>query len=131
MKVNYTLPGLFPESRIESGQEPGITAPEESFGSQLQRLRVPEITDWKQVLRLGMPSDGLTALAPPPAPYGLDPRDPASQRAWWRGMLQKHLAASVPKQATNDPVANMLGSLLDAQRREDEVFARHFTESEN
>jgi hypothetical protein len=46
-------------------------------------------------------------------------------------MLQKHLAASVPKQATNDPVANMLGSLLDAQRREDEVFARHFTESEN
>jgi hypothetical protein len=133
MKVNYTLPGMLPEaSRMPAadGGEPAV----ESFGTQLQRLRAPEFTDWRRLLRLDVPPAGLAGIGPPPAPHGIDWRDGASERAWWRGMLQKH--AALPESADSDPdderpVERMLRYLQESQQREDEIFTRQVAEDRN
>jgi hypothetical protein len=131
MKVNYTLPGLLPEATVapvnELGEHPG-----EAFSLQLQRLRVPEVTDWRVLLRLNAPTAGATGIGPPPMPSGIALRDGASQRAWWRSTLHRH---APPQDQDVDsgsvPVQRMLGLLSESQRREDEIFARHFAERED
>jgi hypothetical protein len=136
MKVNYTLPGLLPEATAAPATESG-ERPASPFATQLQRLRAPEIADWRALLRLNIPPAGATGIGPPPAPNGIDLRDGVSQRAWWRGMLHGHMhllesagqdAASGTETDSHPPVQRMLESLLESQRREDEIFARHFAE---
>ena len=135
MRVDYTLPGILPEVTpagpppTESGERVA-----ESFGAQLQHLRVPEVTDWREVLRLNAQPVGAANLGPPPLPYGLDSRDGASQRAWWRGMLRLHIQAfesgADPEMESegHESVARMLGLLSESQRREGAIFARYFAE---
>jgi hypothetical protein len=130
MKVNYTLPGMLPEASRAPSAETGELAAE-PFGVQLQRLRAPEFTDWRALLRLDAPPAGLAGIGPPPAPPGIDWRDGASERAWWRGMLQKHTALFESQGA--DPgseraIGRMLSCLQESQRREDEIFARQVAE---
>jgi hypothetical protein len=138
MKVNYTLPGLLPE-QMEPAAGTGERAAE-PFGAQLQRLRVPDVTDWRDVLRLNTPPGGNTSLGPPPAPSGTESRDGASQRAWWRGMLHKHMSSQsdAPQETVSGmsasgqtSVQRMLGLLQESQRLEDQIFARHFAEGGN
>jgi len=134
MKVNYTLPGLLPEPAPRPATELG-ESPVEPFGVQLQRLRAPVHTDWRAVLRLNTPPAGAAGIGPPPAPHGIELRDSASQRAWWRGMLDRHtrLLGSRTQSRMEIPdhvsVQRMLSSLLESQRLEDQVFARHFAEA--
>jgi hypothetical protein len=138
MRVDYTLPGVLPEvtptaaPAMESGE--GETQP---FGAHFQRLQVPDVTDWRVVLRLNTLPGGAANIGPPAPPYGIDSRDGASQRAWWRGMLYKHARSfENGRQATSSQteadghasVARMLGLLSESQRCEDAIFARHFAE---
>jgi hypothetical protein len=130
MKVDYTLPGSLPDTPLAPATPSG-ERPAEAFRSQLQQLRVPEITDWRALLRLNIPATGGARMGPPPAPNGVDSRDGESQRAWWRAMLQKHTQAHTGPGAEEDgqaPVRLMLDLLSESQRREDEIFARHFAE---
>lgn len=126
MKVNYTLPGLLPESSPKPTAELGERAAE-SFGTQLQRLRAPQHTDWRTLLRLDQPPAGAGDIGPPPTPSGIHMRDGAFQRAWWRAVLGKHVR--LLESTSPEPVQRMLGLLLESQRLEDEVFARHFAEA--
>jgi hypothetical protein len=126
MKVNYTLPGLMPGSTLEPGG--GTGQPVESFGAQLQRLRVPKVTDWREVLRLNTRGANTANLGPPPVPRGIESRAGAPQRAWWRGMLQKHVSSTVSGASNEMPVQYMLEVLRESQRLEDRIFARHFAE---
>ena len=126
MKVNYTLAGSLPESGIAGADGTGAASPSESFAAHLNRLRVPDVTDWKQVLRLDPDSAGMAALGPPSVPMGIDSRTGSEQRAWWRGMLQKHMPL-----ANGDAAGYMLQRLAEYQRSEDTIFARHFAEGEN
>ena len=136
MRVNYTLPGLLPDaSATEAGDRPAML-----FSEHLQLLRAPEFTDWRTLLRLNAPPAGLAGIDPPQAPHGVDSRDAGSERAWWRTMLQKHQGplesdhgdAVQDSNSTLDPtVHRMLDWLSESQRCEDEIFARHFTESED
>src|SRR5882672_11257322 len=114
MKVNYTLPGMLPEATPAPVTESG-ESPAEPFGAHLQRLRVPEFTDWRAVLRLNATPPGATGIGPPPAPYGIDSRDGASQRAWWRAMLNKHtrLAEGAGQEAAPGMDADGHASLQD------------------
>jgi hypothetical protein len=61
----------------------------------------------------------------------MESRDGVSQRAWWRAMLHKHRAVFQNSANGAVPVQRMLGLLQEAQGREDEIFARHFTERED
>jgi hypothetical protein len=135
MKVNYTLPGLLPEAVLAPREEAGNEEQVEPFSAQLQRLRAPASTDWRAVLRLGMPPPGFGALTAPPAPSGIASRDAASQRAWWRDVLQRHrtaLAPTAPGQSEPDQaIGHMLRLLYESQKREDQIFARHFAEDES
>lgn len=125
MKVNYTLPGLLPDASpgppAESGEQPA-----ELFSSHLQKLRMPDVTDWRAVLRLHIPPAGATVIAPP-RPNGIGLRDGESRRAWWRGTLLKHKRLD----GTSPEESQMLDLLLETQRREDEIFARYFSEHED
>jgi hypothetical protein len=130
MKVNYTLPGMLPEASRMPAAEVGERALE-PFGAQLQRLRAPEFTDWRKLLRLDAPPAGLAGIGPPPAPQGIGWRDGASERNFWRGMLQKH--APLLEESDTDPdrepaVQRMLTYLQESQWREDEIFARQVAE---
>src|SRR5215472_1906057 len=93
MRVNYTLPGMLPEASRARGADAAEQVVE-PFGAQLQRLRAPDFTDWRALLRLDAPPPGLAGFGPPPAPQGIEWRDGVSERAWWRGLLRKHAAAS-------------------------------------
>jgi hypothetical protein len=136
MRVNYTLPGLLPDaSTPDAGDRPAML-----FSEHLQLLKAPEFTDWRTLLRLNSPPAGLAGIDPPKAPQGVDSRDAASQRAWWRSMLQKHQEPldrgegdALPQgDSTFDPsVRHMLDWLSESQRCEDEIFARHFTEADD
>jgi hypothetical protein len=136
LRVNYTLPGLLPDtSPTDAGDRPAML-----FSEHLQQLKAPEYADWRTLLRLNVPPAGLAGIDPPKAPHGVDSRDAASQRAWWRNMLQKHQEpldcdgddASSQGGSTLDPsVRHMLDWLSESQRREDEIFARHFTEADD
>jgi hypothetical protein len=129
MKVNYTLPGLLPEAA--PAPLPETDSVVEPFGAYLNRLRAPDFTDWRELLRLNIPPAGATSIAPPPTPLGVDARDGVSQRAWWRGMLQKHTreeALAGTESDSHSSVQHMLTLLLESQQREDEVFARYFAE---
>src|SRR5215831_9053450 len=129
MKVNYTLPGLLPEATPAPVTETDTVA--EPFGAYLNRLRAPDFTDWRELLRLNVPQAGATSIAPPQTPRGTDLRDGVSQRAWWRGMLQKHTREEALAGAEPDihpSIQRMLTLLLESQQREDEVFARYFAE---
>jgi len=129
MKVDYTLPGLLPEPPATPSAQ-SEKPPEEAFRSQLSQLRVPEITDWRALLRLDVPAAGATRIGPPPTPSGVDSRDGESQRTWWRTMLHKHANAidAGPEEDSAAPVHCMLQLLLESQRSEDRIFARHFGE---
>ena len=128
MKVDYTLPGSVPEVTPGDLLQPG-TVSEEPFGEQLRRLRAPQVSDWRNVLHLNTPFNGAAELAPPAVPAGLESRDGALQRAWWRGMLHKHKA---PAEANSSlPVKRMLTFLQQSQQLEDRIFARHFAENED
>ena len=136
MRVDYTLPGVLPDVTPEAA--PGPDAGEgqaEPFGAQLQSLRVPEVTDWRDVLRLNASPGGAAHIGPPAPPYGIHLRDGASQRAWWRGMLRRHAeafeGAAEPEIDTdgNASVMQMFKLLSESQRREDAIFARYFAES--
>jgi len=130
MKVNYTLPGLLPEAA--PAPLPETDSVVEPFGAYLNRLRAPDFTDWRELLRLNIPPAGATSIAPPPTPpRGIELRDGVSQRAWWRGMLQKHIredAIADTESNSHPSVSRMLTLLHESQRREDEVFARYFAE---
>jgi hypothetical protein len=137
--VDYTLPGVLPDATPEAAPatEPGESQAE-LFGYQLQRLRVPEVTDWREVLRLNTPPGSAANIGPPTPPYGIDSRDGASQRAWWRGMLRRHARAFESGQHEPDSemetdghasIARMLGLVYESQQCEDAIFARHFAES--
>ncbi|HKA01661.1 MAG TPA: hypothetical protein VKE70_34345 [Candidatus Solibacter sp.] len=136
MRVNYTLPGLLPDaSATDAGDRPAML-----FSEHLQLLRAPEFTDWRTLLRLNAPPAGLAGIDTPKTPHGVDSRDAASQRAWWRAMLQKHQGpldsdggeALSNCDSTLDPsVRRMLDWLTESQRHEDEIFARHFREAED
>jgi hypothetical protein len=139
MKVNYTLPGVLPELELTAPAEVE-ELPAESFSAHLQRLRAPERTDWRALLRLNITPAGGADIGPPLAPHGLDLRDGTSQRAWWRATLAKHTrllentsqeGAAGMGASSLVSVQRMLGLLLESQGLEDEVFARHFTESGN
>jgi hypothetical protein len=123
IKVNYTLPGLMPDAAPRPPAESGDGEP---FAAHLQRLRLPDVTDWRAVLRLNAVPTGATAIAPPPAPGGISVRDGALQRTWWRGFVQRH-----DQPGGNKSVQRMIGLLAESQRREEEIFARHFAEQEN
>jgi len=123
MKVNYTLPGLMPDAAPSPVAEPGDGEP---FVAHLQRLRIPDVTDWRAVLRLNTAPAGATAIAPPPAPGGIGVRDGATQRAWWRNFMERQQS----NPAADKSVQRMIGLLAESQRREDEIFARHFAEQE-
>ena len=125
MKIDYTLPGSLPELTAVAIPQRG-EVPEEPFGEQLRRLRAPQVTNWRDVLRLNAPSAGSRSLAPPAVPAGLEARDGLSQRAWWRGMLQKHKAPAASNRAV--PLERMLQFLQESQQLEDQIFARHFAE---
>jgi hypothetical protein len=136
MRVNYTLPGLLPDaSATDTGDRPAML-----FSEHLQLSKAPEFTDWRTLLRLNAPPAGLAGIDAPQALQGVNSRDAASQRAWWRTMLQKHQGpiesdygdAVRDSGSTADPsVGRMLDWLSQSQRCEDEIFARHFTESED
>jgi len=129
MKVNYTLPGLLPEAA--PAPLPETDSVVEPFGAYLNRLRAPDFTDWRELLRLNIPPAGATSMAPPPTPRGIELRDGVSQRAWWRGMLQKHTreeAIAGTESDSHPSVQRMLTLLMESQQREDEVFARYFAE---
>jgi hypothetical protein len=129
MKVDYTLPGLLPDPpAAPATQSEERTA--EAFRSHLSQLRVPEIADWRTLLRLNLPAAGATGLGPPPAPNGVDSRDGESQRTWWRAMLHKHTNAinAGPEEDNQASVHRMLQLLLESQRGEERIFARHFAE---
>jgi hypothetical protein len=136
MKVNYKLPGVLPETFPAGGMESGEHAGE-PFGAHLQRLRVPHITDWRSVLRLDEPVAGATTIAPPVAPHGIGSRDGTTQRAWWRSLLNRHghLLAPKPEPAPGADgqaaMQHMMSMLLEAQQREEEIFARYFAERED
>ena len=132
MRVDYTLPGVLPEVTPTAPPE---TEPGEShaepFDSHFQRLHIPEVTDWRTVLRLNISTPAAANIGPPPPPSGIESRDGASQRAWWRGMLHRHVQGyeSVPELEDSDAsVSQMLGFLSESQRREDAIFARYFAE---
>ena len=140
MRLNYTLPGSLPEAPsgppVEAGDHPAA-AP---FHAHLPLLSAPRLTDWRKLLRLNTPPTGLAGIGPPQPPRGIDLRDGASQRAWWRGMIQKHSALLDPAggeepsqgHANVDPrVRRMLGWLTESQQREEEIFARHFAQAED
>jgi hypothetical protein len=134
MRVNYTLPGVLPDAPAgEAGERPAAL-----FGEHLRRLQAPQVTDWRAVLRLNAPPGGLTGIAPPPAPHGIEVRDGASQRSWWRNMLLKHQdslleqdgeRAAEAESAAASPTRRMIDWLSESQRSEDEIFARHFAEA--
>jgi hypothetical protein len=128
IKVNYTLPGLMPDAAPRPPAEPGDGEP---FAAHLQRLRLPDVTDWRAVLRLNAAPTGATAIAPPPAPGGLSVRDGALQRAWWRGFLLRHDSGSDAQAGRGKSLQRMIGLLAESQRREEEIFARHFAEQES
>ena len=129
MKIDYTLPGLLPDPPATTAAQSG-KPPEEAFGSHLSQLRVPEITDWRALLRLDVPAAGATRIGPPPTPSGVDSRDGESQRTWWRTMLHKHANAldAGLEDDSGESVHRMLQLLLESQRSEDRIFARHFAE---
>jgi hypothetical protein len=136
MKVEYTLPGLLPDPAPARTVEHG-EVPSEPFDAHLRRLRAPGFKDWRAVLRLSTPPSGAAAIGPPPAPHGIDSREGASQRAWWRRVLDNHsrllgsTAAHLAPATQSDrraAVERMLQLLVESQRREDEIFARYFTE---
>jgi hypothetical protein len=132
MRLNYTLPGLLPEEPPPPAEETG-ERPVVPFGAHLQRLSAPEFKDWRTLLRLNAAPAGLAGVGPPKAPHGIESRDGASQRAWWRRMLEKH-AGPLESDCNNDAnidlsVQRMLGWLSESQRREDEIFARYFAEA--
>jgi hypothetical protein len=137
MKVNYTLPGVLPETFPAEGTEAGEHAGE-PFATRLQRLQIPDLTDWRSVLRLDVPADGVTTIAPPVSPDGIGPGDGISRRTWWRGMLQRHshlmesarleIGSEVDDQVC---MQRMLTILLEAHQREEEIFARYFAEHED
>jgi hypothetical protein len=138
MKVNYTLPGVLPDTFPAGGMESGEHATE-SFG-HLQRLRVPDATDWRSVLRLDEPPAGVTTIAPPLSPNGIGSRDGTSQRAWWRSTLHRHrhlLESSGPEAASgaeadgHTAMQRMLGLLFESQQHEEEIFARYFAEHQD
>jgi hypothetical protein len=132
MRVNYTLPGSLPDVyTTDAGDREAML-----FSEHLQMLRAPKFTDWRTLLRLNTPPAGLAGIDPPPAPNGVDSRDAASQRAWWRTMLQKHQGSfgndagdtiSTSESCLDPSVSRMLNWLSESQRCEDEFFARHFT----
>jgi hypothetical protein len=133
MKVNYTLPGMLPEAARTPAAEAGEHGLE-AFGTQLQRLRTPEFTDWRTLLRLDAPLAGLAGIGPPPVPRGVGWREGASGRSWWRGMLRKHAAlleSSDPDTDDEPPVQRMLAYLQESQQREDEIFARQMAEEKD
>jgi hypothetical protein len=122
MRVSYTLPGILPEASQAAADAGEHGA--EAFATQLQRLRAPECTDWRALLRLNAPPAGLAGIGPPPAPPGTEWRDAASERAWWRGMLEKH----TDTRQGDEAVRRMLDYLEESQRREEEIFARQAAE---
>jgi len=137
MKVSYTLQGMMPEVFPAAGMELGDHAGE-PFASHLQRLRLPHVIDWRSVLRLDVPADGVTAIGPPGSPDGIGPIDGASQRRWWRKMLNRHnhlLETSEPEASFEGDgqisVQRMLSMLFEAQQREEEIFARYVAEHED
>jgi hypothetical protein len=139
MKVNYTLPGVLPETFPAEGMGSGESAGE-PFAAHLQRLRVPDAADWRSVLRLDALPAGVTTIAPPPSPDGIGPRDARSQRTWWRSTLyrHRHLAESTEPDAASNTGADahasmqrMLDLLFESQQREEEIFARYFAEHED
>jgi hypothetical protein len=129
MKVDYTLPGLLPEPPAPPAAQ-SEERPEGAFRSHLSQPRVPEVTDWRALLKLDVPAAGATRLGPPPTPSGVDSRGGESQRAWWRAMLHKHTSAidAGPEDDSAAWVHRMLQLLLESQRSEDRIFARHFAE---
>jgi hypothetical protein len=137
MEVNYTLPGLLVEPEPPAGGELS-EGPTELFGTHLRQLRVAEVTDWRILLRLNTLPAGAAGIGPPPAANGIGSHDGASLRAWWRSMLGKHtrlLESTTEDEITGmeaggrASVRGMLALLLESQRLEDEVFARHLAES--
>lgn len=132
MKVEYTLPGLMPDPRAVLAPQ-SEERPEEAFRSHLSERRVPEIADWRMLLRLNLPAAGATRIGPPPAPNGVDSRDGESQRAWWRTMLHRHTnnIDAGPEGDVPASLQRMLRLLLESQRNEDRIFARHFAEGED
>jgi hypothetical protein len=131
MKIDYTLPGVLPG--IDAKPSTDVARPSESFGSRLKRLRTPETANWRSVLRLDASPEGATSIGPPPIPLGVEARDGVSQRAWWRAMLDKHTrltggAAAATEAPDHAAVRRMLAYLLEGQRLEDQMLARHLAE---
>jgi hypothetical protein len=134
MRVSYTLPGLLPEAGIDS--EANIQSPQESFGARLRQLKTPEVPSWRDILHLNAPEAGPMQLSPPPRPEGVNSRDPSQQRLWWRALLQRRRSSSQAKAemkgrtSASPAVEEMLDLLIHSQKFEDQIFARHFSESE-
>lgn len=138
MNVTYRLQGMLPDPLRKPAPELTDHAVE-SFNSKLRRLRPPEHTDWRALLRLDEPLALAGGIGPPPPPPGVEPCDGATQRAWWRRMLDKHtcLLGSTPagpasgtKGIDITPVHRMLALLSEFRRREDEVFAHQLAEGQ-
>jgi len=127
MKVDYTLPGLLPESALAARADVEYEEQNPPFGAQLQRLRAPATADWRAILRLGLTPPGFGSLSAPPVPQGVTLRNASAQRAWWRNLLHRHSSNPARSQPAID---DMLNLLQEAQRREDRIFARHFAEDE-
>ena len=132
MRVHYTLPGMQPSRSTQAVTSQEITP---SFKSRLRRLSTSLPLSWKRMLRLDQPTFNATLFGPPPRPPTLELKDAASERLRWRNLLERQSRSFVGLKAESQSVQElrsvqrMLNLLLNYQRMEDAVIARHLTDS--
>src|SRR4051794_6531950 len=93
MRVNYTLPALFPVD--EAPAEPARTRIS-PFRARLSLLPSPRWLDWRTLLRVEEPPVNAATIGPPPRPATFESADAASHRLAWRQMLDRQVNAFDP-----------------------------------
>jgi hypothetical protein len=134
MRVTYTLPGFLPAEATLV--EPPRTG-DGPFRARLNFIPAPRWADWKGLLGLDQAPVNASAIGPPPRPASLDAQDAATQRRIWRQMVDRQVSATgdcssdlnSAAGSNSRDIQRMLTLLMRFREMEDEISARHLSES--
>jgi hypothetical protein len=133
MRIQYTLPGLIP------AETPSVESGEASlFRGRLTVPVTPRGMNWRNLLRLDELPANAFSIGPPPRPESASDQDAATERVYWRQMLDQQMDWFESDPDPGDParlvrhraVKRMLTMLLRFQDLEDSMAARHLSEAE-
>lgn len=123
MKINYTLPGLVPETDVGKEIVESFDSP---FKNRMEAFERKQPVAWRDLLGLNRQApDPSQVAAPPPS----NSSEAAAIRQQWRDLLGRHASAD-SLQGAAPPVQRMMRLLATYQKESDRLFSMGLAETE-